>query len=90
MFHTYVCVPVLIMINLRGTHVEMADLHATTILYMDFRNIMYYIGADHLMGWIFIEPNNFLNLLMLLDIFLSFKALERLFYFVGTYTVGSS
>jgi hypothetical protein len=42
------------------------------------------------MGWIFIEPNNFLNLLILLDIFLSFKALERLFYFVGTYTVGST
>ena len=40
------------------------------------------------MGWIFIEPNNFLNLLMLLDIFLSFKALERLFYFVDAY-IGS-
>jgi hypothetical protein len=31
------------------------------------------------MRWIFIEPNNFLNLLMLLDIFLSFKALEHFF-----------
>ena len=35
-------IPVLL-INLRGSHVEMADLHATTILYMDFRNIMYTI-----------------------------------------------
>jgi hypothetical protein len=24
------------------SHVEMADLHATTILYMGYRNIMYY------------------------------------------------
>ena len=31
-------IPVLI-INLRGSHEEMADLHATTILYMNFRNI---------------------------------------------------
>ena len=31
-------IPVLI-INLRGSHAEMADLHATTILYMNFRNI---------------------------------------------------
>ena len=63
-------IPVLI-VNLRGSqYVEMANLHATTILYMDFRT--YVLGADHLMGWIFIEPNNFLNLLVLL----SFKALE--------------
>jgi hypothetical protein len=27
--------------KLRGSHVEIAYLHATTILYMDFRNIMY-------------------------------------------------
>jgi hypothetical protein len=42
------------------------------------------------MGWIFIEPNTLLNLLILLDIFLiSFKALERFLYqFVGTY-IGS-
>jgi hypothetical protein len=33
-------IPVLI-INLRGSNVEMADFHATTILHMDFRNIMY-------------------------------------------------
>ena len=35
-------IPVLI-INLRGSHAEMSDLHATTILYiyMDFRNIMF-------------------------------------------------
>jgi hypothetical protein len=33
------------MILLRGSHVEMADLQATTILYMDFRNIMYYRGG---------------------------------------------
>ena len=31
-------IPVLIF-NLRGSHKEMADLHATTILYMNFRNI---------------------------------------------------
>ena len=31
-------IPVLI-IYLRGSHEEMADLHATTILYMNFRNI---------------------------------------------------
>jgi hypothetical protein len=31
------------------------------------------------MRWIFIEPNKFLNLPMLLDIFLSFKALEHFF-----------
>jgi hypothetical protein len=31
-------IPVLI-INLRGSHEEMADLHATTMLYMNFRNI---------------------------------------------------
>ena len=27
--------------KLRGSHVEIVYLHATTILYMDFRNIMY-------------------------------------------------
>ena len=32
-------IPVLI-INLRGSHVEMVDLHATTILYMDFTEIL--------------------------------------------------
>ena len=37
------------------------------------------------MGYIFIEPDNFFNLLMLLDLFLSFKVHERFFYFVGTY-----
>jgi hypothetical protein len=31
-------IPILI-INLRGSHEEMVDLHATTILYTNFRNI---------------------------------------------------
>jgi hypothetical protein len=72
--------PVLI-INLRGSHVEMADLHATTILYMDSTEILCIRGGP-LDEVVFIEPNNFLNL-MLLDIFLSFKALQHFFLFCG-------
>jgi hypothetical protein len=52
-------IPVLI-INLRDSRVEMADLHATTILYIWILLKYYALGADHLMRWIFIEPNNLL------------------------------
>jgi hypothetical protein len=50
---------------------------------MDFAEILCIRGGpfDEV---VFIEPNNFLNLLMLLDIFLSFKALQQFVYFVGT------
>jgi hypothetical protein len=66
-----------------GSRVEMADLHATTILYIWILLKYYALGADHLMRWIFIEPNNLLiKPPNVLDIFLSFKALD-LFLFCG-------
>ena len=50
---------------------------------MDFIEILCIRGGP-LDEVVFFEPNNFLNL-MLLDIFLSLKALQHFFYFVGTY-----
>jgi hypothetical protein len=45
---------------------------------MDFIEILCIRGGP-LDEVVFIEPNNFLNLLMLLDIFLSLKALQHFF-----------
>ena len=49
---------------------------------MDFIEILCIRGGP-LDEVVFIEPNNFLNLLMLLDIFLSLKALQHFLKFCG-------
>jgi hypothetical protein len=66
-------IPVLI-INLRGSHIEMSELHATTILYiyMDFRNIMYlqmFTIVVYLQLYIFVIS---LTICRVIDIFLTY------------------